>query len=95
MFAHHYRFLHFNGLIVIFEIQFIGIHMSITMLLYFPGSALDLHFSNINVASLDKEFDDTENCDLGLSSKCFYIYSYFSLGSRTFVHEIGLNLVGV
>ncbi|XP_040212667.1 putative E3 ubiquitin-protein ligase UNKL isoform X3 [Rana temporaria] len=33
------------------------------------GSALDLHFSNINVASLDKEFDDTENCDLGLSSQ--------------------------
>ncbi|XP_077305214.1 putative E3 ubiquitin-protein ligase UNKL isoform X2 [Lithobates pipiens] len=33
------------------------------------GSALDLHFSNINVASLDKELDDTENSDLGLSSQ--------------------------
>ncbi|KAE8579522.1 hypothetical protein XENTR_v10024076 [Xenopus tropicalis] len=33
------------------------------------GSALDLHFSNINVASLDKELEDTENSDLGLSSQ--------------------------
>ncbi|XP_072273819.1 putative E3 ubiquitin-protein ligase UNKL isoform X1 [Pyxicephalus adspersus] len=33
------------------------------------GSALDLHFSNINVASLDKELDDTDNCDLGFSSQ--------------------------
>ncbi|KAM5152506.1 putative E3 ubiquitin-protein ligase UNKL isoform 2-T3 [Mantella aurantiaca] len=33
------------------------------------GSALDLHFSNINVASLDKDLDDTENSDLGLSSQ--------------------------
>ncbi|KAG8433042.1 hypothetical protein GDO86_017350 [Hymenochirus boettgeri] len=32
------------------------------------GSALDLHFSNIKVASLDKELDDTDNSDLGLSS---------------------------
>lgn len=64
--------MHFTGLIVIFGIRFIGIHMSINMLLYFSGSALDLHFSNINVASLDKELDDTENSDLGLSSKCFY-----------------------
>ncbi|XP_073411303.1 putative E3 ubiquitin-protein ligase UNKL isoform X3 [Dendrobates tinctorius] len=33
------------------------------------GSALDLHFSNINVASLDKELEDSENCDLGFSSQ--------------------------
>ncbi|KAM4632046.1 putative E3 ubiquitin-protein ligase UNKL isoform 1-T1 [Discoglossus pictus] len=33
------------------------------------GSALDLHFSNINVASLDKELEDPENSDLGLSSQ--------------------------
>ncbi|KAM9305195.1 putative E3 ubiquitin-protein ligase UNKL [Gastrophryne carolinensis] len=33
------------------------------------GSALDLHFSNISVASLDKELDDTDNSDLGLSSQ--------------------------
>ncbi|XP_075035708.1 putative E3 ubiquitin-protein ligase UNKL isoform X1 [Mixophyes fleayi] len=33
------------------------------------GSALDLHFSNINVTSLDKELDDPENSDLGLSSQ--------------------------
>ncbi|XP_018091872.1 putative E3 ubiquitin-protein ligase UNKL isoform X2 [Xenopus laevis] len=33
------------------------------------GSALDLHFSNINVASLDKELEDTEHSDLGLSSQ--------------------------
>ncbi|XP_075686428.1 putative E3 ubiquitin-protein ligase UNKL isoform X2 [Rhinoderma darwinii] len=33
------------------------------------GSALDLHFSNINVASLEKELDDSENSDLGLSSQ--------------------------
>ncbi|KAM3916471.1 putative E3 ubiquitin-protein ligase UNKL isoform 1-T1 [Leptodactylus fuscus] len=33
------------------------------------GSALDLHFSNINVASLDKELEDSENSDLGLSSQ--------------------------
>ncbi|XP_077130932.1 putative E3 ubiquitin-protein ligase UNKL isoform X1 [Ranitomeya variabilis] len=33
------------------------------------GSALDLHFSNISVASLDKELEDSENSDLGLSSQ--------------------------
>ncbi|XP_053550566.1 putative E3 ubiquitin-protein ligase UNKL isoform X2 [Bombina bombina] len=33
------------------------------------GSALDLHFSNISVGSLDKELEDTENSDLGLSSQ--------------------------
>ncbi|KAG9476940.1 putative E3 ubiquitin-protein ligase UNKL isoform X2 [Eleutherodactylus coqui] len=33
------------------------------------GSALDLHFSNINVASLDKELEDSENSELGLSSQ--------------------------
>ncbi|XP_069839985.1 putative E3 ubiquitin-protein ligase UNKL isoform X1 [Dendropsophus ebraccatus] len=33
------------------------------------GSALDLHFSNINVTSLDKELEDCENSDLGLSSQ--------------------------
>ncbi|XP_073504186.1 putative E3 ubiquitin-protein ligase UNKL isoform X2 [Phyllobates terribilis] len=33
------------------------------------GSALDLHFSNIHVASLDKELEDCENSDLGLSSQ--------------------------
>uniref|UniRef100_A0A8D0H0J1 C3H1-type domain-containing protein n=1 Tax=Sphenodon punctatus TaxID=8508 RepID=A0A8D0H0J1_SPHPU len=32
------------------------------------GSALDLHFSDINVASLDKELEDQENSDLGLTS---------------------------
>uniref|UniRef100_A0A8C0G0X7 Unk like zinc finger n=1 Tax=Chelonoidis abingdonii TaxID=106734 RepID=A0A8C0G0X7_CHEAB len=33
------------------------------------GSALDLHFSDINVASLDKELEDQENSDLGLTSQ--------------------------
>ncbi|CAH2307241.1 E3 ubiquitin- ligase UNKL isoform X1 [Pelobates cultripes] len=33
------------------------------------GSALDLHFSNINVSSVDKEFEDTDNSDLGISSQ--------------------------
>ncbi|KAM4698530.1 putative E3 ubiquitin-protein ligase UNKL isoform 2-T2 [Rhinophrynus dorsalis] len=33
------------------------------------GSALDLHFSNINVPHLDKELEDTENSDLSLSSQ--------------------------
>ncbi|CAJ0921152.1 unnamed protein product [Ranitomeya imitator] len=33
------------------------------------SSALDLHFSNISVASLDKELEDCENSDLGLSSQ--------------------------
>ncbi|KAG2456116.1 UNK protein, partial [Polypterus senegalus] len=32
------------------------------------GSALDLNFSDINVASLDKELEETENSDIGLSS---------------------------
>ncbi|XP_068103412.1 putative E3 ubiquitin-protein ligase UNKL [Hyperolius riggenbachi] len=35
----------------------------------FEGSALDLHFSNISVASLDKELEDSDNGDLGLSSQ--------------------------
>ncbi|XP_067390467.1 putative E3 ubiquitin-protein ligase UNKL isoform X4 [Emydura macquarii macquarii] len=33
------------------------------------GSALDLHFSDINVASLDKELEDQENSDLGVTSQ--------------------------
>ncbi|XP_075756103.1 putative E3 ubiquitin-protein ligase UNKL isoform X6 [Pelodiscus sinensis] len=33
------------------------------------GSALDLHFSDINVASLDKELEDQEKSDLGLTSQ--------------------------
>ncbi|XP_050823588.1 putative E3 ubiquitin-protein ligase UNKL isoform X4 [Gopherus flavomarginatus] len=33
------------------------------------GSALDLHFSDINVASLDKELEDQENSDIGLTSQ--------------------------
>ncbi|XP_059572626.1 putative E3 ubiquitin-protein ligase UNKL isoform X5 [Alligator mississippiensis] len=33
------------------------------------GSALDLHFSDVNVASLDKELEDQENNDLGLTSQ--------------------------
>ncbi|XP_053897481.1 putative E3 ubiquitin-protein ligase UNKL isoform X3 [Malaclemys terrapin pileata] len=33
------------------------------------GSALDLHFSDINVASLDQELEDQENSDLGLTSQ--------------------------
>ncbi|XP_074135768.1 putative E3 ubiquitin-protein ligase UNKL isoform X8 [Sminthopsis crassicaudata] len=33
------------------------------------GSALDLHFSDINVASLDKELEDQETSDLGLTSQ--------------------------
>ncbi|XP_039631640.1 RING finger protein unkempt homolog isoform X2 [Polypterus senegalus] len=33
------------------------------------GSALDLNFSDINVASLDKELEETENSDIGLSSQ--------------------------
>uniref|UniRef100_A0A8C5QRC2 Unk like zinc finger n=2 Tax=Leptobrachium leishanense TaxID=445787 RepID=A0A8C5QRC2_9ANUR len=33
------------------------------------GSALDLHFSNINVSSVDKEFEDAENNGFVLSSQ--------------------------
>lgn len=33
------------------------------------GSALDLNFSDINVASLDKELEDQDNNGLGLTSK--------------------------
>ncbi|XP_065416455.1 putative E3 ubiquitin-protein ligase UNKL isoform X6 [Chrysemys picta bellii] len=33
------------------------------------GSALDLHFSDISVASLDQELEDQENSDLGLTSQ--------------------------
>lgn len=36
------------------------------------GSALDLNFSDINVASLDKELEEQDN-SLGLSSKRFQI----------------------
>ncbi|KAM9125234.1 putative E3 ubiquitin-protein ligase UNKL isoform 4-T4 [Pangshura tecta] len=48
------------------------------------GSALDLHFSDINVASLDKELEDQENSDLGLTSQRL-------LGSSAPVNIPGLN----
>uniref|UniRef100_A0A4W3IYP4 Unk like zinc finger n=1 Tax=Callorhinchus milii TaxID=7868 RepID=A0A4W3IYP4_CALMI len=33
------------------------------------GSALDLHFSDVNVASLDKELEDQDNSDIGLKGQ--------------------------
>lgn len=33
------------------------------------GSALDLHFNDVNIASLDRELEDQEGSDLGLASK--------------------------
>ncbi|KAM9013252.1 putative E3 ubiquitin-protein ligase UNKL isoform 6-T7 [Ara ararauna] len=33
------------------------------------GSALDLHFNDVNVASVDRDFEDQEGRDLGLSSQ--------------------------
>ncbi|KFQ30166.1 Putative E3 ubiquitin-protein ligase UNKL, partial [Mesitornis unicolor] len=33
------------------------------------GSALDLHFNDVNVASIDRELEDQEGSDLGLSSQ--------------------------
>lgn len=33
------------------------------------GSALDLHFNDVNVASLERELEDQEGSDLGLASK--------------------------
>ncbi|NWW43192.1 UNK protein, partial [Pedionomus torquatus] len=33
------------------------------------GSALDLHFNDVNVASIDRELEDQEGSDLGLASK--------------------------
>lgn len=35
---------------------------------FLPGSALDLNFSDINVASLDKELEEQEN-SVGLPSE--------------------------
>lgn len=39
------------------------------LLFLLVGSALDLNFSDINVASLDKELEDQDNNGLGLTSK--------------------------
>ncbi|XP_043349974.1 putative E3 ubiquitin-protein ligase UNKL isoform X9 [Dermochelys coriacea] len=57
------------------------------------GSALDLHFSDISVASLDKELEDQENSDLGLTSKnsvyesypfsCIYLKYFSSLSDSS------------
>ncbi|NXX10134.1 UNK protein, partial [Podargus strigoides] len=33
------------------------------------GSALDLHFNNVSIASIDRELEDQEGSDLGLASK--------------------------
>uniref|UniRef100_A0A287D301 Unk like zinc finger n=1 Tax=Ictidomys tridecemlineatus TaxID=43179 RepID=A0A287D301_ICTTR len=37
------------------------------LLLVSPGSALDLRLSDVNIASLDKDLDEQDPCDLGLS----------------------------
>lgn len=37
------------------------------------GSALDLNFSDINVASLDRELEDQDNNGLGLTSKTLFL----------------------
>ena len=39
---------------------------------FLSGSALDLNFCDINVASLDKEFEEQENNSLGLSKQTFF-----------------------
>lgn len=33
------------------------------------GSALDIHFNGVNVASISRELEDQEGSDLGLASK--------------------------
>lgn len=35
------------------------------------GSALDIHFNGVNVASINRELEDQEGSDLGLASKRF------------------------
>lgn len=39
---------------------------------FLSGSALDLNFCDINVASLDKEFEEQENNTLGLSKQTLF-----------------------
>lgn len=51
---------------------------------FFPssGSALDLNFSDINVASLEKELEDQDN-NVGLASKFTVVFLYCTVSSLT------------
>lgn len=56
------------------------------------GSALDLNFSDINVASLDKDFEDQDNNGLCLTSKTLSV-PFLSLISVTCHQCCDLSLV--
>uniref|UniRef100_A0A8D0CP51 Unk like zinc finger n=1 Tax=Sander lucioperca TaxID=283035 RepID=A0A8D0CP51_SANLU len=56
------------------------------------GSALDLNFSDINVASLDKEFEEQDN-SVGLASKDSYIY-FVPTGQRVLGGSAPVNIPG-
>lgn len=55
---------------------------------HLTGSALDLHFNDVNIASIDRELEDQEGSDLGLASKKSNLYNYTNLKYLSYLSKL-------
>lgn len=55
---------------------------------HLTGSALDLHFNDVNIATIDRELEDQEGSDLGLASKKSSLYNYTNLKYLSYLSKL-------